>query len=158
MNKLIIYITFFLWLIYFLSICSNAMKIKIKKVNNYKKWLIKNYKKYFNIPSIILLILYIIFSLFNNSIVNILLFFTIILYLYVNFLNDNKNTSKSFNNIDNPKFFYIIFIFVLILPFEYYFLYNNLKIIYLWLLIYNFLAYYLVVAIKYIALFINNKK
>ncbi len=161
MNKIVIYASFFLWIIYFLSLCLKAYKnTDIHNFNNYFEWFKINYKKSFQISALILILMYIVFANFGNKTVDKLLFLTINLYLYVDFICENKDVFKNFKWRNYSKYTYIFLIFVAILPFEYYFLYKGLAITYIWLFLYVLFAYYIIGAIKYFSLKIEkyNKK
>ena len=97
MNKIIIYSSFFLWLLFFLSIIlKDYKKININK--NYIEWLKKNKNKLISIPTLVLTIIYIIFACFGNKLVDKIMFFSIVIYLFGTFICDNETS------LNNAKF------------------------------------------------------
>ena len=95
MTKIIVYLTFIPWLLYFSSLCNNAIKdLKENKVT--KKWIKENIFKIFHFENIILFAIFIYFSAYYHNadqiwLVDVLLFSAINLYLFFNRYYD-KNT------------------------------------------------------------------
>ncbi len=158
LNKIISIFTFCIWLVYFYCVIKDAIKNnKINKKTTLKTLFKQNYKKVFKIFPTFLILIFIIFSFFQNTLVNKMLFFTICFYLSIDFAINNKIESIS-NTIKTDKFTYVIILCLISLPFLFYFLTSKLKYTYIWLFIYAYFAYFIVATIKLLIFKINNKK
>ena len=99
MPKILIYISFIPWFLYFLATTINAYKdLKTNKFN--KKWLKKNFLKVFHFDNLILLGIFIFFSVYYGKsgqvwLAEVLLFGFINLYLFFNYFYYDKNKSKA---------------------------------------------------------------
>lgn len=141
MNKIFIYTSFFLWIVlFYILFLKNYLYIDN---NNFSfKDFFHKFKKNFDFKILLLFLIYVIFMFFNNTVVNKLLFITIVLWIL-------SNNNEQVNKIESIKF-YILFISLLAFPFEYYVLYHNLTITYIWLLLYLIFCIPLCYIIKYV--------
>jgi len=143
------YIAILPWLLFF-SVYSYNIFIKIyeKNKNNLKTWFKKNFLKMFRIDMLILIAIFIFFLQFNNATVNIMLFFMINLYLFVNCFYDEQKSK-------NPKKIIIQhlipFLLVVLIPFLFYFLTKKFVTTCLIMFGYSFFAYIIVILIKKIS-------
>ena len=152
-NRIINYITFIPWILFF----GKLVKMALKETKN-KKLDIKWFKKYFStimhFDIIILILLFIYFASFKDSFVNKMLFSVMNLYLFVNTFYDKRNISDK--KLDKSDIFpSIIILLISLIPFILY----TLKVIkltttYTILFIYSVFAYILVILIrKFIGVF-----
>ncbi len=141
MDEVIIYLTFIIWLLYYLLRCKNALKdIDLNKEPKYFKW----FKKNFKIMPFLLIILFIYFMKFDNELVNKILFFTINLYLYIDLIHEDITTKKKFKLTTKNKIMFLLSLLISIFPFIYFYVTKNLSTTYLLLFIYTYFAYILV--------------
>ncbi len=159
MNKIISIFTFVIWFCYFLHVIKYLLaNIKITKKTTIKDLIFRNYKKVFKILPTIFILIFFIFSNFHNNLVNKMLFFTINLYFFVDFIMENKNIDSLHKCFKKNKLEYIIIFIIAFLPIIFYFLTNKLKITYFWLFIYTYFAYFIVASIKLFTFKVNSKK
>lgn len=141
MDEVIIYLTFIIWLLYYLLRCKNALKdIDLNKEPKYFKW----FKMNFKIMPFLLIILFIYFMKFDNELVNKILFFTINLYLYIDLIHEDITTKKKFKLTTKNKIMFLLLLLISIFPFIYFYVTKNLSTTYLLLFIYTYFAYILV--------------
>lgn len=150
MTKFVVYLTFIPWLLYFSSVCKNAIK-DLKRVKVNKEWIRKNIFKIFHFENIILFGIFIYFSAnykHANQIwlVDILLFSAINLYLFFNrYYDKNRNDSK----IGTGDVSTILIILLLIsIPLIYYVSTHNYVNTYYILFAYSFFNYLIVFIAK----------
>ena len=139
MTKLIVVLTFIPWILYFLSSSSRTIKdFRGQKIN--KEFLKENILKLFRFDNIILIGLYIYFSLTYPDadqiwLIRVLLFASINLYLLINSIYDKKNKET----LEKKEKNIIIILAVLILiPVLYYAFTRHYKITYYIMFGYSF--------------------
>ncbi len=154
MTKIIVYLTFIPWLLYFSSLCNNAIKdLKENKVT--KKWIKENIFKIFHFENIILFAIFIYFSAYYHNadqiwLVDVLLFSAINLYLFFNrYYDKNRNKGKIGTNDISTI---LILLLITLIPFIYYVSKRNHVVTYYILFAYSFFNY----IISYIAININK--
>ena len=146
-NKIVIYLTFIPWLLFFGKLVKMALKeTKNKKLDS--KWFKEHFSTIIHFDIIILILLFIYFSIYNDSFVDMMLFSVMNLYLYVNSFYDKRNTSN--RNLDKKDILPgIIILIISIIPFLLYiFKVIKLVTVYTILFIYAALAYLLVILIR----------
>ena len=157
-NKIIIYITFIPWILFYSKLIHTALKeTKYKKINF--SWLKKHFNNIIHFDILILIVLFYYFSKYDDYIVDKMLFSVINLYLFVNSYYDKRNISK--NKLNKEDLIPIIIIVLIsIIPFILYEMNENLLSIYQTLFIYSLFAYILVLIIRLIISKISclNKK
>lgn len=154
MKKFIIVLTFIPWFLYFASLCKSA----IKDLNTNKlsfSWIKKNFFKIFHFENLILIGLFIYFSLFYYKanqifLTEVLLFSSINLYLFINRYYDKNNTSYKIGNKDITTI--LILLILILIPLVYYLTTGKYTITYYILFGYSFFNY----AIVYIGKSINS--
>lgn len=155
MSKLFVYLSFIPWLIYFSSICNNAIKdLKKNKIN--KTWLKNNIFKIFHFQNIILFGIFVYFSIYYYKakqiwLVEILLFAAINLYLYINHYYDKNNSDEQLSSSDLPTI--LIILLLVMIPIIFYISTKNRLVTYFILFGYSFFNYLIV----YVAAFIHKK-
>ena len=148
MTKLIIYLTFIPWLLYFSTICKNALKdIKNTKIN--KVWFKKNVLKIFHFDNIILFAIFIFFSKNYPEasqiwLVEVLLFSVINLYLYMNTYYDKHKSNKKMEISDTSSI--LIILLLTLIPIIYYISSDNYINTYYIMFAYCFFNYIIVLA------------
>ncbi len=154
MTKLVVYLTFIPWLLYFSSVCKNAIK-DLKRVRVNKEWIKNNIFKIFHFENIILFAIFIYFSANYKDanqiwLVDVLLFSAINLYLFFNrYYDKNRNESR----IGTGDVSTILIILLLIsIPLIYYVSTHNYVVTYYILFAYSFFNYLIV----YVAKSIND--
>ena len=152
-NKIVNYITFIPWVLFFGKLIKMALKETKHKNLNFK-WFRSNFSKIIHFDIIILILLFIYFASFEDTLVDRMLFSVMNLYLFVNTFYDKRNISnKSLDKKDIiPS---IIIILLSLIPFILYeFKIIKVATVYLILFIYTVVAYILVILIrKFLALF-----
>ena len=146
-NKIMIYLTFIPWLLFF----GKLVKMALKETKNKKldfKWFKAHFSTIVHFDIIILILLFVYFASFKDSFVNMMLFSVMNLYLYVNTFYDKRNISK--RKLDNKDILPgIIILIISIIPFLLYqFKVIKLVTAYTILFIYAALAYLLVILIR----------
>ena len=146
-NKIVIYLTFIPWLLFF----GKLIKMALKETKNKKldfKWFKEHFSTIIHFDIIILILLFVYFASFKDSFVNMMLFSVMNLYLYVNTFYDKRNISK--RKLDNKDILPgIIILIISIIPFLLYiFKVIKLVTVYTILFIYAALAYLLVILIR----------
>lgn len=152
MQRFIVYLTFIPWLLHFVEISKISLK-SLKDMKHTKEWIKKNFFNVFRFDSLILFAIFIYFAInYHNAnqiwLVEVLLFSSIYLYLYINSYYD-KNKSKS--KITTRDFSTILILLILIIiPVVYYAsTKNNLNTYYI-LFIYTFFNFIIVGLSKFI--------
>lgn len=159
MTKLIIYLTFVPWFLYFIVLCKNALKV-LKENKMSKIWLKENIFKIFRFDNIILFAIFFYFSAYHHEanqilLVDTMLFSAINLYLFINtYYDKNKNNNKIDQNDISTI---LILLLITLIPFIYYTSTNNYVITYYILFAYGFFNYLIVFISRCINIFINNK-
>ena len=152
-NKIINYITFIPWVLFFGKLIKMALKETKNKNLNFK-WFKSHFSTIIHFDIIILILLFIYFASFEDTLVDRMLFSVMNLYLFVNTFYDKRNISnKSLDKKDIiPS---IIIILLSLIPFILYeFKIIRVATVYLILFIYTVVAYILVILIrKFLALF-----
>ncbi len=154
MEKIIVFITFIPWFLYFSSLCKSA----IQELNTNKvslKWLKNNVFKIFHFQNLILIGVFTYFSInyYNANqiwLVEILLFSSINLYLFFNRYYDKYNTEYKIGNRDTTTI--LIILFLILLTTIYYLTTKNHTITYYIFFAYSFFNYIIV----YISKLIND--
>ena len=154
MFRFFVYLTFIPWLLYFISLSKNTIKVlKSNKVN--KEWIKKNIFNIFHFENLILIGIFVFFSVMYRHrteiwLVDVLLFSAINLYLFINmYYQKNKTTAKITNN-DIPII--LILIILTCIPFAVYTSTHKYTITYYILFGYSFFDYIIV----YIGKIIND--
>lgn len=146
-NKIIIYLTFIPWILFYGKLIKMALKeTKNKKLDS--KWFRKNFSTIIHFDIIILILLFVYFASFKDTFVNEMLFSVMNLYLFVNtFYDKRSNLNKVLDKKDIlPS---IIILFISIVPFILYeFKIIKLSTIYLLSFLYAALAYIIVIIIR----------
>lgn len=154
MSKFIVLLTFIPWFLYFASLCKSA----IYNLNENKitwNWIKDNIFKIFHFENLILIGLFVYFSIYHYKadqifLVEILLFTSINLYLFINRYYDKTNIEYKIGNKDITTIFVILFI--TLIPIMFYLTTNREVITYFILFGYSFFNYIIV----FISKFINN--
>jgi len=147
MQKFIIILSFIPWLLYFLSICINAIKdLDENKLSS--DWIKENIFKIFHFESLILFGIFVYFSTyyFKSSqiwLVDSLLFAAINLYLFINFYYDKNRYDTKLESKHIPLLL-IIIIFIFI-PIIFYLITKRYQITYYILFAYIFFNYIIVI-------------
>ncbi len=146
-NKIIIYLTFGPWLLFFGRLIKMALKETKNKKLDYV-WFKKHFSTIMHFDIIILILLFIYFAIYNDTFVDKMLFSVMNLYLFVNTFYDKRNISNK--SLDKKDILPGLIIFLIsLIPFL---LYNfkiiNLVTTYIILFIYAALAYILVILIR----------
>ena len=155
MQKIIICLTFIPWILYFISVSINA----IKDLNRNKitmNWLKENVLNIFHFDNIILIAIFIYFSIcYPDSdqimLVEVLLFTFINLYLYLNRYYDKNNKKEKITVNDIPTV--LIIVILMLIPITYYLSTKKYTTCYYIMYGYSFFNYVIV----YISKIINNK-
>ena len=146
-NKIIIYLTFIPWILFYGKLIKMALKeTKNKKLDS--KWFRKNFSTIIHFDIIILILLFVYFASFKDTFVNEMLFSVMNLYLFVNtFYDKRSNLNKVLDKKDIlPS---IIILFISIVPFILYeFKIIKLSTTYLLSFLYAALAYIIVIIIR----------
>ena len=143
MFRFFVYITFIPWLLYFISLSKNTIKVlKSNRVN--KEWLKKNFFNVFHFEYLILVGIFVFFSTFYHDrdqiwLVDTLLFSAINLYLFINLYYQKKKTTAKITNNDIPII--LIIIILTCIPFVIYVSTRNYLIVYYILFAYSFFNY-----------------
>lgn len=154
MIRLIVYLTFIPWLLYFSSLCKNAIK-DLKENDITKDWIKHNILKIFHFENLILFAIFFYFTTYYyraNQIwlVEILLFSAINLYLFFNRYYDKNRSENKIGTKDISTV--LILLLLTLIPMIYYVSTHNAKITYYIFFAYSFFNYIIV----YIATTINN--
>lgn len=156
MTKFFVYLTFIPWILYFSSLCKNAIK-DLKKVEVNKEWIKSNLFKIFHFENIILFSIFSYFS-FNYKdanqiwLVDVLLFSAINLYLFFNrYYDKNRNDEKIGTNDVSTI---LIILLLIAIPLFYYTSTHNYVNTYYILFGYSFFNYLIVFIAKHINDFI----
>lgn len=154
MNKIISYITFIPWVLYYSKSIINGIK-STKDVKSIKIWYKKNKGRLIPFESLLIIAVYVYFSLHNNTAVIKLLFAVINLYFFINTFYDSRvDNNKKLTTMDiSPILIAIILSFA---PFIYFIKTNNLRITYYILYGYSFFSYLVVVLSRLIDKFLNK--
>ena len=159
MTKLVVVLTFIPWILYFLSSSSRTIKdFRRQKVN--KQFIKENILKLFRFDNIILIGLYVYFSLTYPDadqiwLIRVLLFASINLYLLLNSIYDKKNKG----NLEKKEKNIIFMLAVLILiPIIYYAFTRRYKITYYIMFGYSFFNGILVLLCTMLYKKFNKKK
>lgn len=154
MRNFLVYLTFIPWLLYFSSACKNSIKhLKDNKLT--KEWLKKNIFQIFHFENIILIAIFVYFSVFYHDanqvwLANVLLFSAINLYLFFNSYYEKDKFKSKITTNDTSTI--LIIILLAIIPFIYYVGRKNEAMTYYILFAYSFFNYFIV----YIAMNINK--
>ena len=154
MTKLIVYLTFIPWILYFSSVCKNALNdLKENKVT--KTWIKENLLKIFHFDNLILFALFLFFSAFYHKasqiwLVDVLLFSAINLYLFMNGYYDKHRKENTIGTGDISTI--LIILILSMIPIIFYFSTGKYAITYYILFAYSFFNYIVV----YIARSINK--
>lgn len=154
MSKFIVLLTFIPWFLYFASLCKSA----IYNLNENKitwNWIKDNIFKIFHFENLILIGLFVYFSIYHYKanqifLVEILLFTSINLYLFINRYYDKTNVEYKIGNKDITTI--LIILFITLIPIMFYLTTNREVITYFILFGYSFFNYIIV----FISKFINN--
>lgn len=139
MTKLVVVLTFIPWILYFLSSSSRTIKdFRRQKIN--KQFLKENILKLFRFDNMILIGLYIYFSLTYPDadqiwLIRVLLFASINLYLLLNSIYDKKNKDSLEKKEKNIIFMLAVLILI---PLIYYAFTRHYKITYYIMFGYSF--------------------
>lgn len=146
MHKFIVYLTFIPWLLYFSSVCKNAIK-DLKENKMTKEWIKKNIFKIFHFENIILFLIFVYFSVNYHDanqiwLVDVLLFSAINLYLFFNRYYDKNNSQNKIGTGDISTI--LIILLLICIPVLYFAGKNNHVITYYILFGYSFFNYFIV--------------
>lgn len=152
MTKFIVLLTFIPWFLYFASLCKSA----IYNLNENKvtwKWLKENIFKIFHFENLILIGLFVYFSIYHYKanqifLVEILLFSSINLYLFINRYYDKTNIEYKIGNKDITTI--LIILMLSLIPVIFYLTTNREVITYFILFGYSFFNYIIVFISKLI--------
>lgn len=119
-EKMVVYMTFIPWMLYFMKNSFTIMKeLKEAKKMGYAHWFKKNFYRIFRMDTLLLLALFFYFARYNTAIVNKLLFTVIHLYMWVNTFYDNKESKERFEKSDMiPSIFLLLCMVIPIIWFE----------------------------------------
>ena len=154
MSKFIVLLTFIPWFLYFASLCKSA----IYNLNENKitwNWIKDNIFKIFHFENLILIGLFVYFSIYHYKanqifLVEILLFTSINLYLFINRYYDKTNMEYQIGNKDITTI--LIILFITLIPIIFFLTTNREVITYFILFGYSFFNYIIV----FISKLINN--
>lgn len=158
MTNLVVYITFIPWMLYFSSLCKNAIK-DLKRVHVNKGWIKKNLFKIFHFENIILFGIFIYFSVNYKDanqiwLVDVLLFSAINLYLFFNGYYDKNRSEERIGTGDVSTILLILLLSAI--PLIYYVSTHNYVNTYYILFGYSFFNYLIVFLAKMIHDFIRK--
>ena len=150
MQRFINYLTFIPWLLYCIELSRNAIKI-LNTTNINKKWLKKNFFNIFRFDSLILIAIFVYFTINYNEadqiwLVEILLFSAINLYLYFNSYYDKNKSNYRIDTKDLSTILIILIIFLI--PLFYFIATKNSLITYYILFSYSFFNFIIVFIAK----------
>lgn len=154
MTKFIVLLTFIPWFLYFTSLCKSAIQdLNTNKVTF--SWLKNNIFKIFHFENLILIGIFVYFSINYYKanqiwLVEVLLFSSINLYLFFNRYYDKNNTEYKIGNKDITTI--LIILFIVLLTIIFYLTTNKYTITYFVLFGYSFFNYVIV----YISKLIND--
>ena len=143
MFRFVVYLTFISWLCYYISLSKDTIKVfKTNKVN--KEWVKKNFFEIFHFENLILIGIFVFFSIsFRDRdqiwLVNILLFTAINLYLFINLYYQKKKADAKITNNDIPVI--LIIIILTCFPFAIYASTHKYRLVYYILFGYSFFNY-----------------
>lgn len=152
MFKFLVYLTFIPWLLYFITLSKNTIKVlKTNKLT--KEWIKSNIFNIFHFENLILFGIFIFFSIAYRSrdqiwLVDALLFSAINLYLFINTYYQKKKTNAKITNSDIPII--LILIILTCIPFIFYASTHKYVIVYYILFAYIFFDYPIVYISKQI--------
>ncbi len=158
MTRLIVYLTFIPWFLYFSSLCKNAIKdLKENKVT--MPWIKENLLKIFHFDNLILFAIFIYFSAYYRGasqiwLVNVLLFSAINLYLFMNRYYDKNRSSKEISQGDVPTI--LIILMISLIPIIFYMTTSKYTITYYIMFGFAFFNYLIVYISKTISKGINK--
>jgi len=145
------YIALIPWLLFF-SVYSLNIFIKLyeKNKDDLKIWFKNNFIKMFRIDMLILIIIFIYFIRYENNTVNIMLFFMINLYLFINCFYDELKSKNRKKIILKHLLPYLL---VISIPILFYIFTGRFVTTCLIMFGYSFFAYIIVILIKKISVF-----
>lgn len=146
MSKFIVLLTFIPWFLYFTSLCKSAIyNLNTNEISF--KWIKENIFQIFNFGNLILVAIFVYFSIFHYKanqifLVEVLLFSAINLYLFVNRYYDKTNIEYKINNKDITTI--LIILMSSLIPIVFYLLTENETTTYFILFGYSFFNYIIV--------------
>ncbi len=152
MEIFINYLTFIPWLLYCIALSKYAIKtVNTTKIN--KEWVKKNILNIFRFDSLILIAIFIYFTISYKTskqiwLVEVLLFSAINLYLYFNSYYDKNKSNYEIDTKDLSTVLIILIIFLI--PIIYFISTHNTSITYYILFAYNFFNFVIVYISKQI--------
>ena len=156
MDRLIVFLSFVPWLLYFVIYGMRAIS-DVEKLNdnNKFKWLKTHIFQIFRLDNLVLILVFYYFLKHHNNLVDKMLFSAINLYLFVSSLYDKPFREKG-KLLRNHSILWIIVGIILIIPFGYYFRTNNLQETYKLMFAYTFFAYLMFMLARRIEIFFRN--
>lgn len=145
MKKLIVFLTFIPWFLYFYSETKN--NLKIVKNNKGESDFIKRYLfDIFPIINIVLYAILVFFSIYYNDsdniyVVRIMLFTAINIYLFFNTIS-KKDYVLIFEN--SSERISIVYVLIALLPIIFYLIFNHYMITYYIMMVFNLLDYVII--------------
>jgi len=145
------YIALLPWILFF-SVYSLNIFIRLYENNkdDLKTWFKNNLLKMFRIDMLILIAIFIFFLQYNNNTVNIMLFFMINLYLFINCLYDEQQSKNRKKIILKHLFPYCL---VIAIPILFFIFTRRFVPTCLIMFSYSFFAYIIVILVKKISVF-----
>ena len=155
-DKYITLLTFIPWCLFFIiSVIRNLNNKEYRKFS--LKYLKNNFFNIFRLDLLFLILVFFYFASFEKDFVDKYLFMVMNLYLCVNSIYEKKKriTQDFFkNNIIEL----ILLLIIMLLPFSFYFIKNNLVLTYKIMLIYLILEYIIILIVSYIGNLLKGKK
>lgn len=153
MKKLVVFLTFIPWLLYFSKITKNVIAEETKGIKRDKKWWQENFFQVFQIDTLILVGIFVFFAKYHKDanqiwLVKVLLFSAINLYLYLNTYHLKYNRSVDKSNISTI----LLLLIIMFIPIVFYGVTGKYTTTYYILFVYSFFYY----AIAMICYKINN--
>ena len=149
------YLALLPWLLFFPTYSFHIyLEINEKGTRELIKWGKKNFFKMFRLDILLLISLFVYFLTHNHNTVNLMLFFMINLYFFVNMLYETKFKGK-FRELNVQMV--VIYIFVILIPVIFYLITRNFVVTSLIMFGYSFFAYFILIDIKILSNYIVGK-
>ena len=141
MHKIVVYISLFIWFIYFILLTNREIFRKNKDKEKYNlNFLKKNVFYLFRLDSLFFLVMFYIYKGFNNDSVTIYLYFVFVVSSLVFILYDlNEKYDIKKNKFKKEKWYYFVAFLMLLIPLVYYLVKKDIASTCFYTLLINFL-------------------